>query len=73
MLVELIKLEKLKHLNLYALPYLKCDFFSELSLRKNSPLEYLDLCGNLQIVDDQLIQAAELLSNLNYLNLVYFI
>lgn len=71
MLNELVKLKDLKHLNLYALPYLKCEFLKEISNKEDCKLEFLDLCGNLQVVDEQFIQAAKSLGNLKYLNLVY--
>ena len=45
------KCQKLKYLNLYALPMLKCDFMSKLSLY----LEFLDVCGNQYVTDDNIL------------------
>lgn len=69
MLNELVKNLDLIYLNLYALPYLNCDFLREISKKENSRMEFLDLCGNTIITDDLLIPALKNLRNLKYLNL----
>ncbi len=75
-LIDLVSNLNLKYLNLYALPYLKCTFFEQLSKwEKTCKLEFLDLCGN-QCVDDKLFsyfKNTNSLKNLKYLNLVIFI
>ena len=65
-------LKNLKELNLYALPYLKCDFLKILAEKnENCKIEFLDLCGNQQ-VDDQIFENftnSRALKKLKYLNL----
>lgn len=61
------KCQKLKYLNLYALPMLKCDFLSKLSLY----LEFLDLCGNQYITDDNILSMeCTLIKSLNLVRLI---
>ena len=63
------ELPKLHTLNLYALPYLQCTFFKELSKKESSVLEYIDLCGNQYVTDDLFIGAMPSIKKLKYLNL----
>lgn len=62
-----IRLRLLKHLNLYAIPYLKCEFLEYLS----DNIEFLDLCGN-QVVEDKDVLKMKT-GKLKYLNLVCYI
>ena len=66
-LIELAKKNiKLKHLNLYALPELKCTFLKHLN---GYDLEFLDFCGNEYLNDDLFESASEHLKNLKSLNI----
>lgn len=59
-----IRLRLLKHLNLYAIPYIKCEFLEYLT----DSIEFLDLCGN-QVVEDKDVLKMKT-GKLKYLNLV---
>jgi len=67
-LLKIVENENLKKLNLYALPYLRCNFLDEMKCS----LEFLDICGNTSILDEIFIRNAHKLENLKYLNLVIF-
>ncbi len=63
----------LVYLNLYALPYLKCNFLENFKDKgEKCNLEFLDVCGNQNIIDEVFICFAntDALRKLKYLNLV---
>ena len=67
MLVSLVtSCKKLKHLNLYALPDLQCDFIYHLP--DDCVLEFLDLCGNQCVGDEQFVHAKNKFKNIKSLN-----
>lgn len=60
-------------MNLYALPYLSCDFLNTLADGNGEiKMEFLDLCGNQNVNDDLFVKFKNsyTLDNLHYLNLV---
>ena len=66
-LVSLVTLcKKLRHLNLYALPDLKCDFIYHLP--EDGVIEFLDLCGNQCVEDEQFVHAKNKFKNIKALN-----
>jgi hypothetical protein len=68
-LADITNNPKLKKLNLYALPFLECQFFNSMTCK----LQFLDICGNTSIVDESFINNADKFTELRYLNLVRLI
>lgn len=62
-----MRCNKLRYLNLYALPDINCDFIGKLN---HANLTFVDLCGNINVSDDLFIKAGDYLKNITYLNLV---
>ena len=56
----------LKYLNVYALPRLKMSFLNHIKCKN---LEFLDMCGNQNVIDELFKKAAEVLNNIKQLNL----